>query len=87
MLSDNKLAPLRKGLLEFLVLKICSARSVYSADILRRLAETEFATQEGSGRNQTRVRHASITNSLTAAANKSARWIITGTDSITRLPT
>jgi PadR family transcriptional regulator PadR len=48
MLSDNKLAPLRKGLLEFLVLKICSARSVYSADILRRLAETEFATQEGT---------------------------------------
>jgi PadR family transcriptional regulator PadR len=48
MLKDHKLAPLRKGLLEFLVLKICSAQSVYSTDILRRLAQTEFATQEGT---------------------------------------
>lgn len=48
MLSDNKLAPLRKGLLEYLVLKICGARSVYAADILRRLSITEFATQEGT---------------------------------------
>lgn len=42
------MAPLRKGLLEFLVLKIVGAQSVYVPDILRRLAETEFATQEGT---------------------------------------
>jgi PadR family transcriptional regulator PadR len=48
MLVESKLAPIRKGLLEFLVLKIVGARSVYVPDILRRLAETEFATQEGT---------------------------------------
>ena len=48
MLPEPKLAPIRKGLLEFLVLKIVGARSVYVPDILRRLAETEFATQEGT---------------------------------------
>lgn len=45
---ESKLAPIRKGLLEFLVLKIVGARSVYVPDILRRLAGTEFATQEGT---------------------------------------
>lgn len=48
MLVESKLVPIRKGLLEFLVLKIVGARSVYVADILRRLAGTEFATQEGT---------------------------------------
>jgi PadR family transcriptional regulator, regulatory protein PadR len=48
MLAEAKLAPIRKGLLEFLVLKIVGARSVYVPDILRRLADTEFATQEGT---------------------------------------
>jgi PadR family transcriptional regulator PadR len=48
MTAETKLAPIRKGLLEFLVLKIVGARSVYVADILRRLAGTEFATQEGT---------------------------------------
>jgi PadR family transcriptional regulator, regulatory protein PadR len=48
MSNDSKLAPIRKGLLEFLVLKIVGARSVYVPDILRRLADTEFATQEGT---------------------------------------
>ena len=48
MADESKLAPLRKGLLEFLVLKIVGARSVYVADVLRRLAGTEFATQEGT---------------------------------------
>jgi PadR family transcriptional regulator PadR len=48
MVVESKLAPLRKGLLEFLVLKIVGARSVYVPDILRRLADTEFATQEGT---------------------------------------
>lgn len=48
MLAEHKLAPLRKGLLEFLVLKIVGGRSVYVADILRRLGGTDFATQEGT---------------------------------------
>jgi PadR family transcriptional regulator PadR len=48
MNAEAKLAPIRKGLLEFLVLKIVGARSVYVQDILRRLAGTEFATQEGT---------------------------------------
>lgn len=48
MTAEAKLAPIRKGLLEFLVLKIVGTRSVYVADILRRLAGTEFATQEGT---------------------------------------
>jgi len=48
MTVEAKLAPIRKGLLEFLVLKIVGANSVYVADILRRLAGTEFATQEGT---------------------------------------
>ena len=45
---ESKLTPLRKGLLEFLVLKIVGRESVYVPDILRRLADTEFATQEGT---------------------------------------
>ena len=48
MTVESKLAPIRKGLLEFLVLKIVGGRSVYVPDILRRLAGTEFATQEGT---------------------------------------
>ena len=48
MTTETKLAPIRKGLLEFLVLKIVGVQSVYVADILRRLAGTEFATQEGT---------------------------------------
>jgi PadR family transcriptional regulator PadR len=48
MIVESKLTPIRKGLLEFLVLKIVGAQSVYVPDILRRLADTEFATQEGT---------------------------------------
>lgn len=48
MLDDQKLGALRKGFLEFLVLRIISGTSVYAADILKRLAATEFATQEGT---------------------------------------
>jgi len=48
MLAESKLTPIRKGLLEFLVLKIVGARAVYVPDILRRLTDTEFATQEGT---------------------------------------
>ncbi len=46
--TEIKLAPLRKGLLEFVVLKIVGGESLYVPDILRRLANTEFATQEGT---------------------------------------
>jgi PadR family transcriptional regulator PadR len=46
--TETKLAPLRKGLLEFVVLKIVGGESLYVPDILRRLADTEFATQEGT---------------------------------------
>ena len=45
---DGKLGPIRKGLLEFLILKIVSVDRVYVADILKRLEDTEFATQEGT---------------------------------------
>src|SRR5437868_13906000 len=45
---DGKLGPIRKGLLEFLILKIVSADRVYVADILKRLSATEFSTQEGT---------------------------------------
>src|SRR5271169_1401872 len=45
---DQKFSPIRKGLLEFLVLRIISGTTVYVADILKRLSGTEFATQEGT---------------------------------------
>lgn len=46
--TNGKLGPIRKGLLEFLILKIVSADRVYVADMLKRLSTTEFATQEGT---------------------------------------
>ena len=46
--AEIKLAPLRRGLLEFVVLKIVGGERLYVPDILRRLANTEFATQEGT---------------------------------------
>lgn len=48
MSAEPNFAAIRKGLLEFVVLKIVGAQSVYVPDILRRLAGTEFATQEGT---------------------------------------
>ena len=48
MASDVKFLPIRKGLLEFLLLKIIAADKVYVADVLGRLAGTEFETQEGT---------------------------------------
>jgi len=44
----DRFSAIRKGLLEFLVLKVVAAEEVYAADILARLAPTEFATQEGT---------------------------------------
>ncbi|HVT71856.1 MAG TPA: PadR family transcriptional regulator [Lacunisphaera sp.] len=48
MSLNEKFHPIRKGLLEFLVLKIIAANPVYVADILKELNGTEFATQEGT---------------------------------------
>jgi PadR family transcriptional regulator PadR len=45
---DEKFTSIRKGLLEFLILKIVAADKVYVADIMERLSRTEFATQEGT---------------------------------------
>ena len=45
---NERFVAIRKGLLEFLILKIVAADKVYVADILRRLSETDFATQEGT---------------------------------------
>lgn len=45
---DEKFTAIRKGLLEFLVLKIIAAEKVYVADILAQLSRTEFSTQEGT---------------------------------------
>jgi PadR family transcriptional regulator PadR len=39
---------IRKGLLEFLTLRIIAADKVYVADMLERLDATPFATQEGT---------------------------------------
>ena len=47
-MHPSKLSPLRNGLLEFLILDIVSSGDVYVADILGRLADTDFATREGT---------------------------------------
>jgi PadR family transcriptional regulator PadR len=44
----DRFGAIRKGLLEFLVLKIVAGDQVYAADILACLRDTEFATQEGT---------------------------------------
>ena len=46
-ITDN-FNQLRKGLLEFAVLEIISAKKVYAADILTKLNKTSFATGEGT---------------------------------------
>jgi PadR family transcriptional regulator PadR len=48
MSANEKFGPIRKGLLEFVVLKIIAAEKVYVADMLRKLAGTELTTQEGT---------------------------------------
>jgi PadR family transcriptional regulator, regulatory protein PadR len=45
---NERFVAIRKGLLEFLILKIVAANKVYVADILERLSDTDFATQEGT---------------------------------------
>jgi PadR family transcriptional regulator PadR len=44
----EKFSAIRKGLLEFLILRIVASDKVYVADMLKRLSDTEFATQEGT---------------------------------------
>ena len=48
MSLNERFASIRKGMLEFLVLKIIAANQVYAADILKELNATDFATQEGT---------------------------------------
>ena len=48
MSVNDRFAAIRKGLLEYLILRIVSADKVYVADIVQRLSGTEFATQEGT---------------------------------------
>jgi PadR family transcriptional regulator PadR len=48
MVDSDKFTAIRKGLLEFLILKIVAREKVYVADMLQRLSATEFATQEGT---------------------------------------
>jgi PadR family transcriptional regulator, regulatory protein PadR len=48
MSVEEKFAAIRKGLLEYLILKIVAADKVYAAEILKRLSATDFATQEGT---------------------------------------
>ncbi len=45
---NEKFPEIRKGLLEFLVLKIIAGQRVYVADILKQLSDTEFSTREGT---------------------------------------
>jgi PadR family transcriptional regulator PadR len=48
MVDSDKFTAIRKGLLEFLILKIVASDTMYVADMLKRLSTTEFATQEGT---------------------------------------
>src|SRR5918999_4776163 len=48
MSVDDRFAAIRRGLLEFVILKTVAADNVYAADILKRLSITDFATQEGT---------------------------------------
>ena len=48
MPDNERFTAIRKGLLEYLVLKIISARQMYVAEMLERLSTTEFTTQEGT---------------------------------------
>ena len=45
---SEKFVPIRKGLLEFVVLRVIATEKLYVAEMLQRLAATEFATQEGT---------------------------------------
>ena len=46
--TEEKFTSIRKGLLEFLILRLVASDKMYVADMLQRLSTTEFATQEGT---------------------------------------
>ena len=48
MAGEESFGGLRKGLLEFAILRIIERQSVYVADMLGKLSTTPFATQEGT---------------------------------------
>jgi len=48
MASSERFSAIRKGLLEFVILKVVASDKVYVADMLARLSATEFTTQEGT---------------------------------------
>lgn len=48
MQPSEKFGPIRKGLLEFALLRVIAGEKLYVAEMLHRLAGTEFATQEGT---------------------------------------
>jgi len=48
VVAGEKFSAIRKGLLEFLILRIIASDKVYVADMLKRLSTTDFATQEGT---------------------------------------
>ena len=48
MATEEKFASIRKGLLEFLILRLVASDKMYVANLLQRLGTTEFATQEGT---------------------------------------
>lgn len=45
---SEKFGPIRKGLLEFALLRVIAGEKLYVAEMLQRLTGTEFATQEGT---------------------------------------
>ena len=47
-MNPDKFTAIRKGLLEYALLKVISSDKVYVADMLKRLGDTAFATQEGT---------------------------------------
>ncbi len=47
-MDPTKFTELRRGLLEFLILRIVASGDAYAADILERLRTTDFATREGT---------------------------------------
>ncbi|MES2223585.1 MAG: PadR family transcriptional regulator [Patescibacteria group bacterium] len=46
--NNEKFGAIRKGLLEFILLKMINSRALYVADILKEINQTDFATQEGT---------------------------------------
>jgi len=48
MNPSEEFSQIRKGLLEFAVLKVIAARRVYAAEIIEALAATDFKASEGT---------------------------------------